>query len=102
MKKPVLSMRQERRYLNVIVEAADHIAGFIAGADFQAFQESELLRSAVVQKLGLIGEAAARVSGDLTSRHRMGRAGRQGSACLGCRRGGDSLGAESVLQNFTE
>jgi uncharacterized protein with HEPN domain len=62
-------MRHERLYLNDIVEAADHIAEFIAGADFQVFQESELLRSAVVQKLGVIGEAAARVSEDLKSRH---------------------------------
>lgn len=62
-------MRHESLYLNDIVEAADHIAEFIAGADFQAFQESELLRSAVVQKLGVIGEAAARVPADLTSRH---------------------------------
>jgi uncharacterized protein with HEPN domain len=62
-------MRHERLYLNDIVEAADHIAEFIAGADFQAFQGSEMLRSAVVQKLGVIGEAAARVSADLTSRH---------------------------------
>src|ERR1035437_2948992 len=28
-----------------------------AGADFQAFQKSELLRGAVVQKLAIIGEA---------------------------------------------
>lgn len=62
-------MRHESLYLHDIVEAADHIARFIAGKDFQAFQESELLRSAVVQKLGVIGEAAARVSEDLTSRH---------------------------------
>ena len=36
---------------------------------FQAFQKSELLRSAVVQKLATIGEAAARVSEDLKTRH---------------------------------
>lgn len=62
-------MRREHLYLSDIVEATDHIAEFIAGADFQAFQQSEMLRSAVVQKLGVIGEAAARVSEDLTSRH---------------------------------
>ncbi len=69
MKKPGSCLRHERLYLNDIVEAADYIAEFIAGADFQAFQASELLRSAVMQKLGVIGEAAARVSADLTSRH---------------------------------
>ncbi len=62
-------MRQESLYLNDIVEAADHIAEFISGCDFEAFQESELLRSAVAQKLGIIGEAAAPVSEDLTARH---------------------------------
>ena len=62
-------MRHESLYLNDIVEAADHIAQFIAGVDFQAFQSSEMLRSAVVQKLSTIGEAAAHVSEDLTTRH---------------------------------
>jgi uncharacterized protein with HEPN domain len=62
-------MRREGLYLNDIVEAADHIAAFISGTDFEGFQRSELLRSAVVQKLGVIGEAAARVSEDLTARH---------------------------------
>ncbi|MGO9262523.1 MAG: DUF86 domain-containing protein [Bryobacteraceae bacterium] len=62
-------MRRETLYLEDIVEAADHIAGFIAGHDFQSFQKSELLRSAVVQKLTIIGEAAARVSRELTVRH---------------------------------
>ena len=62
-------MRHESLYLTDIVEAADHIADFISAADFRAFQESELLRSAVVQKLAIIGEAAARVSEDLRTRH---------------------------------
>jgi uncharacterized protein with HEPN domain len=61
-------MRHESLYLTDIVEATDHIAEFIAGADIQAFQISELLRSAVVQKLAIIGEAAARVSEDLKTR----------------------------------
>jgi uncharacterized protein with HEPN domain len=58
-------MRHESLYLNDIVEAADHIAQFIAGLDFQTFQTSEMLRSAVSQKLGVIGEAAAHVSEEL-------------------------------------
>ena len=57
-------MRHESLYLTDIVEAADYIAEFIEGTDFQAFQESELLRSAVVQKLAVTGEASARVSGN--------------------------------------
>jgi len=62
-------MRHENLYLIDIVEAADHIAQFIAGADFHAFQNSELVRSAVVQKLGIIGEAAAHISQELVTRH---------------------------------
>lgn len=62
-------MRRESLYLTDIVEAAGYIAEFITGTDFRAFQESELLRSAVVQKLAIIGEAAARVSEELRSRH---------------------------------
>jgi uncharacterized protein with HEPN domain len=62
-------MRHESLYLTDIVDAADHIAAFIAGTDFVAFQDSEMLRSAVVQKLAIIGEAAGRVSEELRARH---------------------------------
>ncbi len=44
---------------NDIVEAADHIAGFTADADFETFQKSEMMRRAVVQKLAIIGEGGA-------------------------------------------
>jgi uncharacterized protein with HEPN domain len=43
-------MRREELYLRDIVEAANHIAGFSAGLDRAGFQESELVRSAVMQK----------------------------------------------------
>jgi uncharacterized protein with HEPN domain len=63
------SIRHDGLYLNDIVQAAGHIADFIAGVDFDGFQKSEMLRSAVVQKLAVIGEAAARVSEALRGRH---------------------------------
>jgi len=44
-------MRRERLYLLDILEATGHIADFISGADAEQFAKSELLRSAVVQKL---------------------------------------------------
>lgn len=62
-------MRREILYLTDIVEAADYIATFIAGLGFEEFQESELVRSAVVQKLAIIGEAASRLSDDLRARN---------------------------------
>ncbi|HSW50318.1 MAG TPA: DUF86 domain-containing protein [Bryobacteraceae bacterium] len=62
-------MRREELYLRDIVEAAGHIASFVAGLDFEKFEESELVRSAVVQKLAVMGEAAGRLPGDLKARH---------------------------------
>ena len=62
-------MRREELFLRDIVESAGHIAQFITGLDRSGFHESELVRSAVVQKLTLIGEAAARISAELQARH---------------------------------
>ena len=62
-------MRREELFLRDIVEAADLIAQFISGLDRASFQESELVRSAVVQKLALIGEAAAHLSAELQVRY---------------------------------
>src|SRR5260370_40940715 len=62
-------MRHESLYRTDLIEGADHIAEFIAGTDFEMFQKSEMLRSAVVQKLSIIGEAAARVSEEVRARY---------------------------------
>ena len=62
-------MRRETLFLSDIAEATGHIADFIAGVDFAEFRQSEILRSAVVQKLAVIGEAAARLSEELKGRH---------------------------------
>jgi uncharacterized protein with HEPN domain len=62
-------MRREELYLRDICEASDSIARFILGLTPAEFRESDLIGSAVVQKLAVIGEAAARVSTDLRSRH---------------------------------
>ncbi|HXR96600.1 MAG TPA: DUF86 domain-containing protein [Terriglobales bacterium] len=62
-------MRRDELYLGDIIEAADHIAEFLPGNDFGAFSNSELIRSAVVQKLAIIGEAAGRISHELRARY---------------------------------
>ena len=62
-------MRRDELYLNDMIEAADHIAAFLGEMSFEDFGKSELVQSAVVQKLAIIGEAAARISGDVKSRH---------------------------------
>ena len=55
-------MRRDRLYLDDVVEAADAINGFLAGVAEEQFLASDLLQSAVLQKLTIIGEAAARLS----------------------------------------
>jgi len=62
-------MRRDALYLNDIIEAVDHIATFHGQMDFEGFKQSELIRSAVVLKLAIIGEAAARISDELTGRY---------------------------------
>ncbi len=62
-------MRRERLYLGDILEAADAIAQFVAGLTERSFLESDLVRSAVVQKLTIIGEAAAKLPVELKQRH---------------------------------
>jgi len=62
-------MRRERLYLTDILEASDAISTFLGGCSKDAFFESELVRSAVLHKLTVIGEAAARLPGDLRLRH---------------------------------
>ena len=62
-------MRRDELYLNDIIEAVHHIAGFSGEMDFEGFRNSELVRSAVVQKLAIIGEAAAHISDELKGQY---------------------------------
>lgn len=62
-------MRREELFLNDIVEAADSIQKFLAGVRREDFLQNDLLRSAVLQKLSVIGEAAAHLPQDFRKRH---------------------------------
>ena len=62
-------MRPEQLYLTDIVDAADAIARFITGATREAFMADELRQSAVLQKLVVISEAAARLPESFTAGH---------------------------------
>jgi uncharacterized protein with HEPN domain len=55
-------MRSEQLYLQDILDACDMIQTFLAGLDASTFINSELHKAAVLQKLSLIGEAAARLT----------------------------------------
>lgn len=54
-------MRREELYLRDIVEAADAVQRFVSDVDEETFLADELRQSAVLQKLIVIGEAAARI-----------------------------------------
>ena len=60
-------MRRDRLYLDDVVEAAEAISGFLADVTEEEFLASDLLQSAVLQKLTIIGEAAARLSSEFKS-----------------------------------
>jgi uncharacterized protein with HEPN domain len=54
-------MQREHLYLQDILEACDMIQTFLEGLDASTFLASELHKAATLQKLTVIGEAAARL-----------------------------------------
>lgn len=62
-------MRPEKLYLVDIVEAVDAIDRFLTGCDRDEFDDDELRQSAVLQKLMVIGEAAARLPVEFRESH---------------------------------
>jgi uncharacterized protein with HEPN domain len=62
-------MRPEKLYLVDILEAADAIQRFIAHLSEDDFLQDELRQSGVLQKLIVIGEAAARLPKAFQSKH---------------------------------
>jgi uncharacterized protein with HEPN domain len=55
-------MRSDALYLADILDAIEAIERFATGCDEPRFLADELVQSAVLQKLSIIGEAAARLS----------------------------------------
>jgi uncharacterized protein with HEPN domain len=62
-------MRREALYLADMVDAADAIERFVEGVNYDHFVGDELRQSAVLQKLIVIGEAAARLSPEFRARY---------------------------------
>ncbi len=54
-------MQREQLYLQDILDAYDMIQTFLAGLDAATFLASELHKAAILHKLTIIGEAAARL-----------------------------------------
>ncbi|WP_018634735.1 HepT-like ribonuclease domain-containing protein [Parafrankia elaeagni] len=61
-------MRRDELYLVDMIEAAVAATAFVQNVDEAAFLESDLIQSAVLQKLLVIGEAAGRVSAEIRGR----------------------------------
>jgi uncharacterized protein with HEPN domain len=62
-------MRREELRLRDILEAADAILGFIEGKTRDDFLQNDALRSGVLFKLAIIGEAAARIAAGFREEH---------------------------------
>ena len=62
-------MRREELYLADMLEAADDIVRFLLETDQYSFISNDLLRSAVLHKLTVIGEGAARLPDVFRARH---------------------------------
>lgn len=60
-------MWSEKLYLVDIVEAVDAIERFLNGVDSDAFEIDGLRQSGILQKLTIIGEAAARLPADFAA-----------------------------------
>jgi len=58
-------MRRDSLYLRDIVDSADAIERFLSSINEETFLVDEVLQSAILQKLTVIGEAAARLSNTL-------------------------------------
>lgn len=63
------SMRPDRLYLLDILAASEALGRFLDGVEPGAFAQDEVLQSAVLQKLTVLGEAAARLSPELRAQH---------------------------------
>jgi len=61
-------MRPEKLYLTDIVEAAQAISRFVMGESYHEFEQNEMMNSAVLQKLTVVGEAASRLPKEFTNR----------------------------------
>lgn len=62
-------MRDEGLYLDDILEAAESIQRFVYEVSEEDFLSNDLIKSAVLQKLGIIGEAATHVSEQIKQKY---------------------------------
>lgn len=61
--------RDDRVYLQHIVDAAGTIAGYLDGVDEERFKNTGLLQDGVIRQIQIIGEAAKRVSDEIRTKY---------------------------------
>ncbi len=61
--------QRDKSYLYDILEALNSIRAFITGIDHDSFVENDMLLSAVIRKLEIIGEATKRLSPEFRASH---------------------------------
>lgn len=62
-------MRKDKALVRDILDAIEAVEGFMKGQTMEDFMASDLVQSAVMRKLEIIGEASKRISGDTRVRH---------------------------------
>jgi uncharacterized protein with HEPN domain len=62
-------MRNYALYLKDILDAMDTIEKFVGAIDFDGFQSSDMISSAVIRKFEIIGEAAKNIPEDIRSKY---------------------------------
>jgi len=62
-------MKDDLVYLRHILDAIALVEAYVRGVSWEDFQESQLVQDGVVRQLGVIGEAARRVSRSVQQTH---------------------------------
>jgi uncharacterized protein with HEPN domain len=63
-------MNRDEFYRKHILESIDKINKFIIGVNYDKFEEDDLIRSAVIRELEIIGEAAGRFSNEFKEKYK--------------------------------
>ncbi len=64
-----MKQRDDRLYLRHILEAISSIDEYLSSVDEAKFRETRLIQDAVIRQIQVIGEAAKRVSPELSQNH---------------------------------
>ncbi len=61
--------RDERVYLQHILDAIQRVATYLQGIEVEGFRQNTLVQDGVIRQIEIIGEATKRLSGELRERY---------------------------------